>query len=165
MKLIIPLTALALSYLLFFEYLNISYQSLPDKVASHFGIDGQPNGWMPRDVLVEFMAGIGFFLPLIIIIVMGSIGWMPVKLVNLPNRDYWLGPAQRKATADWFLRHGIWFATLNVLFITGTHWLVVQANTGDAQLKPMNLLLVIGSYLAGICLWLALLLRRFTQKR
>jgi uncharacterized membrane protein len=55
-NLLLPIV-LALCLLVFLIAVATSYPALPERVASHFGIDGQPNGWMSRDGEIDFMPG------------------------------------------------------------------------------------------------------------
>jgi uncharacterized membrane protein len=165
MKLIAPLLALAICYALFFGYVITSYGSLPAHVASHFDIEGQPNGWMSRDGLVKFMIGFGIFMPLFVVGMMAVTGRIPVSFVNLPNRDYWLAPERRKATSAVLLHYALWFACMNVLFVTGLHWLIVQSNApgGKPHLNGIGMALVLGGFLIGTGIWVIFLRRRFSK--
>ena len=76
------------------------YSQLPDVVASHFGARGTPNSWQSKPVFFGFFVGslalsafIAFALP-------RFIGAMPIQLVNLPNKNYWLAPERRAASLD-----------------------------------------------------------------
>ena len=76
------------------------YSQLPDVVASHFEARGTPNGWQTKPVFFGFFVGslalsafIAFALP-------RCIGAMPIQLVNLPNKTYWLAPERRAASLD-----------------------------------------------------------------
>ncbi len=164
MKFLAPLSTLALSYVLFFGYLIGSYDSLPQHVASHFDFQGQPDGWMSRNDLVGFTVGLGIFMPAVLVGLMASAGRIPVHLVNLPNRDYWLAPERRKETSSVLLYYALWFASMNVLFVTGVHWLVVQANKagGSQHLDETGIVIVLGGFLLGSGLWIGLLKRQFS---
>src|SRR5277367_5148881 len=94
-KVAIPLTALAICYILFFAYVIASYDDLPAKVASHFDIEGRPNGWMSREMCVGFTVGLGILMPALVVGMMGGAGRIPVSFINLPHRDYWLVPERR----------------------------------------------------------------------
>jgi len=165
-KTLAPLIALAVCYALFFTYVLNSQGELPARVASHFDIQGRPNGWMSRDVCIYFTLGLGIFMPAFIVGMMALTRWIPVNLVNLPNREYWLAPERRKETSALLLHFGLWFACMNVLFVTGLHWLIVQSNgPGQApQLSTDGITFVAGGFLAGTIVWTILLLLRFSQK-
>jgi len=164
-KFILPLAVLAGCYAFFFAYLDLSYGSLPPRVASHFDLAGQPNGWMTRDELVAFIAGMGILLPLLIVGMMAGAGRIPVSFVNLPNRDYWLAPERRRSTSLVLLRYALWFASMNVLFLAGLHALIVFSNSGDRpHLNGGGMLFVLGGFLLGTMVWCVLLRRRFARK-
>jgi hypothetical protein len=165
MKLVAPILALAICYVFFFAYISASYHDLPAKVASHFDIQGKPNGWMSRDTCVGFTIGLGLLLPALIIGTMAGAGKIPVSFINLPHRDYWLVPERRQAALAVLLRFSLWFACLNVLFVTGLHWLIVEANLpGESpHLSGLGISVIAGGFLAGTAIWVILLLRHFSK--
>jgi uncharacterized membrane protein len=165
MKLIAPLLVLAICYILFFGYVITSYGGLPAKVASHFDISGEPNGWMSRETCVGFTLGLGILMPAFIVGMMGGAGRIPVSFINLPHRDYWLAPERRQAALAILLRFSLWFACMNVLFVTGLHWLIVQANPPNQppHLSGLGIILIAGGFLAGTGVWVRLLTRHFSK--
>src|ERR1700722_14304625 len=164
-RLAIPLTVLAICYVLFFGYVIASYGDLPAKVASHFDITGRPNGWMSRETCVGFTLGLGILMPAFIVGMMAGAGRIPVSFINLPHRDYWLAPERRQAALAILLRFSLWFACMNVLFVTGLHWLIVQANLSNQppHLSGPGIILVAGGFLAGTGVWVRLLTRHFSK--
>src|SRR5690349_6137471 len=101
-------TALICFVLCIVGYLIYVWQSsphLPDKVASHFGMDGKPNGWMLRSDYVLYMGAAGVGLPLFILAIYSLLSIIPKQLINVPNRDYWFAPERRAETAAWLRRH------------------------------------------------------------
>jgi uncharacterized membrane protein len=165
MKLAVPILVLALCYVFFFSYVIASYSELPARVASHFDINGQPNSWMSRDTCVGFTLGLGIILPAVIIGLMAGAEKIPVSFINLPHRDYWLAPERRKQALAILLQFSLWFAAMNVLFLTGIHWLIVQANATNAErhLNGVSLILVAGAFLIGTLIWIRLLVQRFAN--
>jgi len=163
MKLTAPIIALGFCYAILFGYVALSYGDLPAKVATHFGIDGQPNGWMSRNGIVAFTVSLGIFLPAFIVWRMATTGRIPVSFVKLPNRDYWLALERRKATLAILFQHSLWLACMCVLFFTGVHWLIVQANPphGQIHLSLIDLALVTGGFLLGTGVWVIFLRRKF----
>jgi hypothetical protein len=165
MKLAAPILALVICYVLFITYVIASYGELPARVASHFDIQGQPNGWMSRDSCVGFTLGLGVLMPAFIVAMMANAGRIPVSFINLPHRDYWLAPERRQAALAILLRYSLWFACLNVLFVTGIHWVIVQANLSGhgPHLQGLGITLVAGGFVGGTGVWLVLLLRHFSK--
>jgi hypothetical protein len=165
MKLMAPLFLLAICYVLFFGYVSASYGELPAKVASHFDLEGRPNGWMSRELCVGFTVGLGVLMPAFIVATMAGAGRIPVSFINLPHRDYWLAAERRKAALAILLRYSLWFASANVLFATGIHWLIVEANTSNRvpHLSGVGLAVVVGGFLACTTIWCWLLVRHFSK--
>lgn len=106
---------------------------LPDRVATHFDAHGVPNGWMTRAGFIRFTIGFGLGLPLILIIVFSSVRFVPVRFVNVPNREHWFSPAQCEQTFAWISRAGLWFACVTTGFVAIVHHFVLEAN---AALPP-----------------------------
>lgn len=165
MKLFLPLLALIACFAILFGYVGISYTELPERIASHFDLQGNPNGWMTRGQLSVFMLAIGLFMPFSLLGTMAAIGWgwLPAKYLNLPNREYWLAPERRPATALLLMESSLWYASANVLFITGMQWLVVDANRpGHGQHLSMTGLAVgVAGFLIATGAWCWFLSSRF----
>src|ERR1700740_2278255 len=71
---------------------------LPEVLASHFAVNGAVNGWQSKsaffglELAVVILAGVvGFGIPRIL-------GAMPVSLINLPNKEFWLSAERRDET-------------------------------------------------------------------
>ena len=86
----------------------VSYPRLPERVATHFGFNGTPNGWMSRAADAAFTLG--------------------TSAINIPNRAYWLAPERRRETDDKVFTLGLWIACLSVALFLGLHVLIVRAN-------------------------------------
>src|SRR5712675_1010261 len=86
---------LLLGYLVF---LFCTVALLPQRMATHFDINGQPNGWMTRSSAVLLQGIVGLLLPLIIVGIFFVIRFAPARLINLPHRDFWFAPERRDET-------------------------------------------------------------------
>jgi uncharacterized membrane protein len=107
----------------------VSSQSLPAVVASHFGLSGQANGFMPREAYVWFMVALIAALPVLIVYLPNRLIMGASDKINLPNRDYWLAPERRQETIEYMCRVSFRFGYLLVGFLAYVHWLVVRANS------------------------------------
>ncbi len=159
-----PTYILRLLYLCFVIYLIFSASQLPERVATHFGVNGQPDGWMSRSSHLLFMAMFGFAFPLFLVGIFYVIRFMPQGL-NIPDRDYWLAPEQRLETFDYLLRQGLWLACMAVCFVIGIHYLIIHANLQrQARLSTPMMLVVSGCFLFGVVVWVTSIIRHFYKR-
>ncbi len=160
----LPLIIFVLLYSAFVIFVLVTVGQLPDRVASHFGASGAANGWMSRDSHVRYMMTFGLFFPLAVPAVCYCVRFLPVGLVNIPRREYWLAPERKSETINFLFRHAVWFGCLSVCFVAGSHWLVVDANLhSPPQLSTRLLVAVAGGFIAGLAWWIVVLLRRFMR--
>ncbi len=139
--------------------------ALPPVVASHFGVTGTANGFMPRSVYILFMLVFTVVLPLVMVVSLDQTLRHTHARINLPHREYWLAPERRDETIQFLQAHSIGFSTLLLVFLGFVHGLVVQANLQ----QPVRLssgwfvggLLV---FLVAVALWTGRLLTRFSRR-
>jgi len=137
---------------------------LPERVASHFGRDGQANGWMPREMYVRFILGAAVLVPLILV---ALLAWLPrsfPRAVNLPNRAYWFAEERRDTTLASMSMFAWTFGALLAALVAGVHWAVVEANV---RRPPVLAESAIEALLAGfgltIGLWIVAWYLRFRR--
>ncbi len=123
-----------------------SIQSLPSAVASHFGAGGIADGFMPRDAYILFMGSVSLGVPLAIGVLLSQTHRLPISLISIPNRLYWLAPERADASRRYLARHGTIFPALLVVFMCFVHWQVIDAN----QAHPARL--AEGPFIAGLVL-------------
>ena len=136
--------------------------SLPSVVASHFGPGGVANGFMGKSTYTSLMLAVVVAVPALIALSGQLVRVLPVQLVNLPNKQYWLAPQRRAATLEALSSMSVAFATALVVFLCFVHWLVVRANASQPARLP-EASLIVGLVVFGVAtvLWLLLLFRRF----
>jgi len=130
-------------------YFSSLYAQLPDVMASHFNARGVPNGWQTKSAFFSVLVGvtvlaavIGFGIPRIISV-------MPMELINLPNKRYWLAPEQRAETMDFLNGYFAWFGCALFAIILLTINFALQANLHPG--RPPNafpMLFLLASFLA-----------------
>jgi hypothetical protein len=140
-----------------------SAHELPPRVASHFNIQGQADGWMPRERDLQFMAGVGLLVPLLLIGTGLLMGVMPAASINIPGRDYWLAPERRHETNAYLARHTTWFACAMTAFFIGVNWLVVEANRANPPRLSNGIWLMLAPLLVFTLVWLIVLVTHFSR--
>jgi uncharacterized membrane protein len=159
------LLLLVLGWVLFAGYVWQTSADLPERVATHFGANGAPNGWMTRAGHVRFTVLMGIGSSAFVVAVFALIGWMGDAVVNVPHKDYWLVPERRQATSEFIQRQGIVFALLMLGFIAAVHHSILVAN----ERSPVSLALreaawLGGGFLVASLLWVAVFIGRFLCK-
>jgi ABC-type Fe3+ transport system permease subunit len=153
-----PLTILLLSQVAVVSVLALTAHRLPERLASHFNLAGDPDGWMSRSSHLWMMGLLAFGLSLLVVGLFYGLRFLPVSMINLPQREYWLAPERQRQTLHDLFRTGIWLACLEALFILGIHLLMVSANAQQPARMPFA---ICGAFIVGVLLWVGGLLRRF----
>lgn len=133
MKLGLPFYVLLLSLGLGTADMVGNYAALPDTVATHFDMSGQPNDWMSKTgflavslSVLALLAGTFMGLPALI-------GKFPDSMINVPHKEYWLAPQRRSQTLNWFARQLHWFGSMTVLFMIWVFHQVIRFNLGNSM--------------------------------
>lgn len=135
---------------------------LPERIATHFGAAGLPNGFMTRGTYLAFMAGVVVGIPTFLSAVIGAAIRRSPGSINIPNRDYWLAPPRREATADYLARHTTRLAAGVALFAVALHFVLIHANgLSPPRLESAYMGAPLAGALAGVVLWIVCLWLRF----
>jgi hypothetical protein len=146
--------------------ISLSTAALPDPVASHFRGDGVADGFMSRAAYQNFLLGITIGIPLLVVgAIAGLPRLLPISLINLPNRDYWLAPERQEQSLRFLTQHGLRFGCMMVALLWGVSWLVVRANRySPPRLENTSFFLLLGAFLLGCAGWMVILFRRFGKR-
>lgn len=126
------------------------WSQLPERVATHFGVDGQPNDWMSRTSAALMICGFQIGIPLFLIAVTSLASRLPNSMVNIPHRQYWLHPDRRTATLAWMSSMMGWIAVMTAIFMIIIGHLTFLANMTGAGLDVRFFLVTLGTYLSGV---------------
>ena len=137
---------------------------LPDVMATHFGGLGTPNGWQTihaffvTDIVVVVSATlVGFGVPLII-------GAVPVSLINLPNKQSWFAPEQRRSTLAYLRVQFAWFGCALLGFLLCVNELVFRANLNTPRrLNSTAFTMALMAFLAFVLVWTVRMVMRFSK--
>ncbi|MCA9181618.1 MAG: DUF1648 domain-containing protein [Planctomycetales bacterium] len=145
---------------------NVWYwQQLPARVATHFGVDGEPNVWMSRNAATALMLALQVGLPLFMAGLGAGMGWIPASLVNIPNRQYWFEPERRESTIRTLQLLLLFSALLTSLFLIWLSHLTFHANMTGGGLPLRDGLGGIVLYLVGVFATAGISLWRFRCPR
>ena len=77
-----------------------AYNQLPERVHAHFSSWLHLGGEGPRWILVAICGAIPVLIAIAALISIRLVKRQPDKLVQIPNRDYWMSPIRRDRTLD-----------------------------------------------------------------
>ena len=136
---------LGLGFILTGVQISLFRDQLPQRMASHFGPNGQPDGWMARDAFLGTYIAIQLAVPALLLGIAKFARVLPVEFFNMPNREYWLAECRKEETFRYNEGILIWIAGLTSLFLCVVLWFVIDANQKQQGLN----LPVFASVLAG----------------
>jgi len=156
----LPVLGLACALVACTAIILASSFALPPIVASHFGISGVANGWMPRGIYVAIILFAAVVLPLVVATSTSFAPRIGAVLLKLPNPDYWLAGPRRVATVGALRNFGCLLALCTSVFVTAVHVLVVFANAHPPPVLPLQPFALAAILFACAVLFLALSRRR-----
>lgn len=107
-----------------------AYPQLPERVASHFDLRGQADGWSSARGMLALHAGLALGPCGLFAAIAGLLGRAPDAWINLPHRDYWLAPERRARTLSRIVRLLLQCGCLMLLFFGATFLQIYAANLG-----------------------------------
>lgn len=130
------------------------YPHLPARVATHFDGQGEPNGFSSKIEYSLLMLGSQSAVCLLFLGLGPLVKVLPVSLVNLPNREYWLAP-ERKAETVKRVNFGMLIMGIStLLFLMAIDHLICLHNLGVPAMNWTGVL--VAGYIAGslaFCIW------------
>ncbi len=139
------------------------YPQLPDRVAAHFDAVGRPNGWAPKEAFLALYALVVALMMALFVIVPMLVARLPVSLINLPNKEYWLAPERRRQT--WLMIRSSLAALGNatVAFVLIVFQLVIHANLSPPPVLSPAMWVLLLALLAFAAIWTVRFTRAFRR--
>ncbi len=137
---------------------------LPDNFAVHFAPSGEPDSWAVRGTYLTMMITLFSFMTLLWLFVGMIVKKIPLKYVNLPNRDYWMAPERK---ADTYASVGAYMASIgiavNILLIC-VNWLTFWANMQNkVALNTGHTMIAVGVFIAALAIIIGRMMYRFRK--
>lgn len=161
---LLPYALLALAWLAFAAYVWWSSGQLPERVATHFGPSGAPNGWQTHAGYIRFTLIFGTVIPAFVLGTFMLIRHLNGWGLNIPHKDYWLAPERRQDTMDFVQSRGVWMAGLMLAFLTSVHYSILAANAQPHPNLPPIFFILVGAFLVATLIWSVTLIRHFYRK-
>jgi uncharacterized membrane protein len=159
-----PTAVFAVLVLIGFLQARMFAATMPPVVATHFGTSGTPNGWQTQS---QFFTLELMLLGVCLLLAFGIprlIGALPLSLVNLPNKEYWLAPERRDATLAYFKTQFAWFGSVVLAFLLAVNQLVFKANQSRPRhLDSTTFVIAMFGFLAYMGVWTVRLVLYFSK--
>ena len=139
------------------------FEFLPDRLASHFGASGLPNGCMTKSHFVIVYALMIVPAAYLEYGLARTIEKYPRRL-NLPNKDYWLASERRAGTFDYLAGFFAWYGCVVLLVEVLAMAMAMRANLNDPVRLPTGPIeLVLGAFLIFNVVAVISMYRRFAM--
>lgn len=143
--------------------LGLRYEVLPERMATHFSLSGEPNGWAPKSHLfVLHLALLALtYLTFAGLLLLSRRGGR--EYLNVPNRDLWLSPPHEKRARTMIERTIAGAGLVTLLFLLTIFEYVFRANLRETVRLPAEVVFVVAAFvilIAGVSLALSARLSR-----
>jgi uncharacterized membrane protein len=101
---------------------------LPETLASHFGKAGSVNAWQTKTVFFSMELAIIVLAVVVSFSIPRVIAAMPVSMINLPQKQFWLSPDRREDTLAYIRTWTAWLGCALLAFLLFVMELVFRAN-------------------------------------
>ena len=139
------------------------YPQLPATVAVHFDAAGRPNGWAPKEAFLALYALVVPFMVGLFLVVPALIARLPLSLINLPNKEYWLAPERRRQTSVTIQSYLSALGNAVVAFVLIAFQLVIRANLSPPPLLSPAMWLLLLALLTFAAIWTVRFMRAFRR--
>jgi uncharacterized membrane protein len=167
-----PESGLALPHILILLLLGVMawqtlhyYPQLPETVASHFNAGGRPNGYQSREFFFGLMWAVVLLMAFSFIAIPRLIGRINPRLLNLPNKQYWLAPDRIGVAMRIMSTEMGWYGVVVTGLLVFVMQLVLDANMKQGPLDNGLMLTGLGLFVVFSILWTIRFYRKLAVPR
>lgn len=140
------------------------YPQLPPVVASHFDKHGVPNGWETKPAFFGVFVGVSVLAVMIGFGIPSMISALPVQLINLPNKSYWLAPEHLAETTEFLKAYFAWFACAIYMIMILTFDYAIQSNLHpENPPNPARMWYILAGFLIFTAAWIVRMFAKFLR--
>lgn len=132
----------------------LARSDLPEKVATHYDLAGNPDDWMSRDGFLLLWVGLMVGVALLFTILSWLLPRIPNGLINMPHKDYWLAPERREETLADVMATMHWIGAATMLFLVVLFRVTWVANLTESGTLGSGFWVAMVAFLV-VVLWLS----------
>lgn len=117
------------------------YAQLPDQVATHFNLQGEPDSWMSKGSATAVILAVQLVLPFFLVGITALTSRLPTSLINLPNREYWLHPSRCQQSLAYVRAVISWLAVAVAIHVMAINHLSFMANRDHTNLNTTGVMI------------------------
>lgn len=134
------------------------YPDMPEVMAQKYDFDGNPYRYGSKNTVMALLGGLAL-LPLGIF---SMVYWMPLKVNNIPNQDYWMQEENQPRLKKILMKAMFQLCTaMSVMLLFLSHAMLEQNLTGEAM-SSFTLIAVI-CFTAFVPIWIFFLVTSFRK--
>ena len=146
------------------DHFSYYYSQLPSVVASHFNAHGTPNGWETKQAFYVFSVATALVAFALVFAVPAFIRVTPLSLINLPNKNYWLGPQHKEESQAFLEGWFAWFGCAVFMVILSAFDFALKFNLQSSNPpNPARLWYGLAFFVAFSTFWTMRLFLRFSR--
>jgi uncharacterized membrane protein len=139
-----------------------SIAELPERVAVHFTMNGDADGWMSRADYRLFLLVLLIVLPSLLVWLMAGLPRLTKGKGQIPNYEYWFAQQRRHETENFLISHACWLGFMTLAIVCGMHISILRANATSPPVGAVDrLIMMLAIYLSGLVWWFVAFLRHF----
>ena len=139
---------------------------MPQPLASHFRSGGMPNGWQTKAGFFGLELGVVVLATVMAFGLPRILAAVPISLINVQNKEYWFGPAQRENTLAFFRVQFAWFGCGLLAFLLFVNELVFRANLASPhRLNTIAFVAAMAVFLTFVLVWTVRLIAHFSKTK
>jgi hypothetical protein len=142
--------------------LALRFTQLPPRVATHFGRDGLPNAFGTPETLALHTVGLASLFAALFAGA-GFVDRIPLRFLNVPNRDYWFAGERRAASFAFLIQWLRWLVALLAVLFVFVMGAVLEANLATPVRLGASADYVLVASVVGVLVMIVLLVRRFPR--
>lgn len=140
--------------------LAVAGNLLPRRVPIHFDLEGHPDQWLGRTDVLVLLAILGLTGGLVFGVLGAGASRIPVRMFNVPDREWWAASPEREAELRRRLRTDMYACGGGLLlFLAALTGLIVRAARMAEPHLDALFLVVLALYLAAVLGWVVHLVR------